>query len=90
MGLHRFVVEIEVDALRVDAAEYISDAVTSWGGQFHPDNVFFGLSEDAVCVYMPSVRSVLKALDRKATREKRIEQKRIEASQKRGSYVRRK
>lgn len=33
-----------------DLREYIRDACQSWGGQFHPDDPLFGLSDEQVVV----------------------------------------
>ena len=35
---HRFMVEVETDMTWRDTAEYVGDALSSWGGQYFPGN----------------------------------------------------
>lgn len=43
--MRKFTVTVELEVEDVTCAEvkeYVEDAVTAWGGQFHPDDPFFG------------------------------------------------
>lgn len=48
----KFVVEIDLstEATREDAVEHIHSAVAHWGGQYHPEDPFFGMGDEAVRV----------------------------------------
>lgn len=47
---HKFIVTIDANASKSEAAAYIRDAVRSWGGSYHPDDPFFGLKNKATSV----------------------------------------
>jgi hypothetical protein len=47
---HKFIVTIDANASKSEAAAYIRDAVRSWGGSYRPDNPFFGLKNKATSV----------------------------------------